>query len=214
MIRKEKQIWTDSSVGWFFPFSVNVTIKDTLSLLLLCFLFFIVETLMIKSKGSSVWRYTHPHADLTAVTLPMRIGSTKCRRWDWVLKVKTPQRERRSASKEVKRHYKDNPIRLWKMFLTKSETQWSVTRVLWLIKVFPWKHCSSSTSLFLSLPHMLHLSLHTRNTDMRRGSVATGHTLISAYHHQPTVAAWGSITQHLMGFSPYLATDLSLKPAI
>lgn len=116
-------IWFDSSVGRFFPFSINITIKDTPSSSLLCFLqirtasdwfswfsllpfsFLITETLMIKSEGSSVWRYTHTraraHADLTAVTLPMRRGSTKRRRWEWVLKVKTPQREAEVPQKRL-----------------------------------------------------------------------------------------------------------------
>lgn len=82
-----------------------------------------------------------------------------------------------------------------------------------------YKSLSLETLLFLSLflfslPYTLYLSLHTRNTDTRRGFVATGHTLISAYHHQPTVAAWGSITHQLMDFSPYPAPDLALKRAI
>lgn len=75
-----------------------------------------------------------------------------------------------------------------------------------------YKSLSLEASLFLSLS--LVLSLHIRNTDTRRGFVATGHTLISEYRHQPTVAAWGSITQHLMDFSAYPATDFPLKPAI
>lgn len=79
------------------------------------------------------------------------------------LKSEDPAERGRSASKEVTWRYKDNPIRLWKMFLTKSETQWSVMRVLWLVKVFPWKNrsFSPSASLVLSLSYVPSFSPHT-----------------------------------------------------
>lgn len=87
---------------------------------------------------------------------------------DWILKTEEPAERGESALKEVKWHYKDNPIRLWKMFLTKSETQWSVMGVLWLIKAFPWNNQSLSFSLIfpLSLNHALSLSLLLSHTHM------------------------------------------------
>lgn len=120
-------IWSErrnrSDLIWFIGRTVllvNITIKDTLPLLLLrfleirtasdwwifhgfpfAFLFFIAEDLNDEERGvvpRDVTR-THAHADLTAVTLPMRRGSTKRRRWDWVLKVKTPLRERQKCLK-------------------------------------------------------------------------------------------------------------------
>lgn len=77
-----------------------------------------------------------------------------------------------------------------------------------------YKSLSLEEPLFLSLPHMFHLSLCTHNADTQGALVSTSHTWISAYRHQPTVAAWGSITQHLMDFSPHPATDLALKRVI
>lgn len=41
-----------------------------------------------------------------------------------------------SAEKEVKWHYKDISIRLWKTIVTKSETQWSEMEAMRFIKAF------------------------------------------------------------------------------
>lgn len=77
-----------------------------------------------------------------------------------------------------------------------------------------YKSLSLEEALFLSLPHMFHLSLCTHNADTQGAMVSTSRAWIPACRHQPTVAAWGSITQHLMDFSPHPATDLAWKRAI
>lgn len=99
--------------------------------------------------------HTFPSAS-TVVILCRRLGNMQ---WapTWRLSPKTeePAERGESALKEVKWHYKDNSIRLWKMFLTKSETQWSV--VLRLIKSLPRNNQSFSLSLALICPLCLNL---------------------------------------------------------
>lgn len=130
---------------------------------------------------------------------------------EWILKTEEPAERGESALKEVKWHYKDNPIRLWKMFLTKSETQWSVMGVLWLIKAFPWNNQSLSFSLIfpLSLNHAL--SLFYSLTHIWRDLDATSRTWISGCDHQPTVAACESTLLLFMNFNGQPARDLVLK---
>lgn len=93
----------DSSFGQFFTFFL---IKVNPALMLTClmmpdwglfhsppfaFVFLTAVIFAIKSQSSSASSYTH--AALTAATSPERLGNAKCRRWDWFLSVKTPQRE-------------------------------------------------------------------------------------------------------------------------
>lgn len=59
-----------------------------------------------------------------------------------------------------------------------------------------YKSPSLEELLFLSLPQMFHLSLCTHNAETQGATVSTSRAWISAYRHQPTVAAWGSIAQH------------------
>lgn len=162
---------------------------------------------VIKSRSSSVASYTH--ADLTAVTSPRRHGNTKSRHWDWVLKVKTLQREREVPQKRLNDITKTNPIRLWKMFSTKSETQWCVMRVLWLIKVFPWKNCSCSPSL--SLTHMFYLSLHTRKEDSQRASDATSHAWIPTFRCRANCSSMGKYWSTFNGIQSTFNRTFSFK---
>ena len=127
------------------------------------------------------------------------------------LKSEDPAERGRSASKEVKRHYKDNPIRLWKMFLTKSETQWSVTRVLWLVKVFPWKHRSSPPCISFFLFLLCATFLTTYITQTHREVLLPPitlwplHTVIShLWQHHSTFHGFQSLSCHRFSFKTIL----------
>lgn len=87
------------------------------------------------------------------------------------------------------------------MFLTKSETQWSVTRVLWLIKVFPWK---LFLSLSLSFVLSTHISRHAERFCCHRSysglCIPSSANCDSMGKHHSTFNGFQSLSSHRFSF--------------